>query len=258
MCDETYSSVILAENKQLGVNLHEQSEFSWSTAAVDNLKQLFDLQPKIINIRGGEPLYNKSLLDILERLPEQTCRKIMLHVTTNATVWNDRWASVIKKFKLVRFMFSVDATKDLYEYLRFPGKWTQTETNVKHIASIDNVKPLVHCVVQNLNIGRLSDIIQWSLTQNIWLNLTQLVDPPYLGITVMPADIKPQVLEHLAHCLTIPQLPSHLEKFISSCQTQITESLSSQQDLVLWEQCLDYLAPRDQLRGNSHRKFFTY
>ena len=258
MCNESASSAILAENKRLGVNRHDQSEFVWGDSTFDNLKHLLDLEPNTLTIRGGEPLYNKLLLNLLEQLPEQVCRKMMLHITTNATVWNDRWANTIKKFKLVRFMFSLDATKDLFEYIRFPGQWALVENNVKHISKINNVKPLIHCTVQNLNIGRIGDIIRWSMEQNIWLNFFQLIDPPHFYITVLPLSHKARVLEHLDDCLAIPQLPAHLENFISSCRSQIIESLSTQQDHVLWQQCLDYLEPRDTLRGNSHRTVFTY
>ena len=64
MCDEKYSSVILSENKKLGINIYEQKDFSWSDRAFDHLQEILEYQPKILTIIGGEPLYIKQFLDI--------------------------------------------------------------------------------------------------------------------------------------------------------------------------------------------------
>jgi len=257
MCDEKSSSAILAENKKLKINIFEQKDFSWNDTAFDHLYEILKMEPKIINVRGGEPLYNKKLLELLEKLPEKICRKSVLHITTNATIWNDKWEHVIKKFKLVRFMFSLDATNELYEYIRFPGNWKIVETNIKQIIKLDNVKPLVHCVVQNLNVGNLFDIITWSQEQKLWLTFNQLTGPDYLSITNLPLTLKKQAIEHLEKCLLVPQLPLHLEQFICMCQQQLTQTLS-EHDATAWEECTTYLDTRDQVRNNSHKKFLIY
>jgi molybdenum cofactor biosynthesis enzyme MoaA len=257
MCDEQSSSAILAENKKLKINAFQQTDFSWNDIAFDHLYQILKMEPKIINIRGGEPLYNKKLLGIIEKLPDYICKKSVLHITTNATVWNDKWAQAIKKFKLVRVMFSLDATKDLYEYIRYPGIWKTVETNINQIIKINNVKPLINCVVQNLNINRLSDIINLSLKQNLWLTLDQLTSPDYLSMTNLPLTLKKQAIDHLEECLSIPQLPLHLERFVRSCQQQLIQSLLID-NVSKWEECLRYLNTRDQMRNNSHKKFLIY
>lgn len=258
MCGEFFSSAFLAENKRLGINVYEQEDFIWSETAFENLDEILKLQPKILNIRGGEPLYNKRLLDILEKIPEDACKKIMIHITTNATVWPDQWHRVLKKFKLVRFMFSVDAIGELYEYIRFPGNWAMVENNIKQIVKLDNVKAMLHCVVQNLNINNMYELIQWSLEQNIWLEVDQLLHPTYLGLTNLPHDFKTQTLQQLEKCLSMPGLPNHLEKFIQNCQLQLEKALLSPENTELWKTCVDNLTLRDQIRNNSHRKFLNY
>jgi molybdenum cofactor biosynthesis enzyme MoaA len=258
MCDEKYSSVILSENKKLGINVYEQKDFSWSDRSFEHLQQIFEYQPKILTIIGGEPLYIKQFLDILEKMPEDFFKKTMLHITTNATVWNDRWARVIQRFKLARITFSLDATKDLYEYIRFPASWDQITGNIQQITKLKNVKTTVHCVVQNLNIGKLFDIIEWCMTHNLWLTLSQLSRPNYLSLTNLPVQLKNQAIDELDRCLTIPDLPAHTEKFIRSCQTQLIRSLLEDFDQALWTQCVTYLETRDQLRHNSHKNFLIY
>jgi hypothetical protein len=67
MCNEKSSSAILAENQKLGINLHEQKDFAWTDRAYDHLQQILKNKPAIISIVGGEPLYNKELLNLLEK-----------------------------------------------------------------------------------------------------------------------------------------------------------------------------------------------
>ena len=255
MCDETQSSAILAENKRLGINVHNQKDFSWANSAFENLFQmLLDLKPQTINIRGGEPLYNKQLLNLIEKLPEENCSNTLLHITTNATIWNDRWADAIKKFKTVRFMFSIDAIDSLYEYIRFPASWNTVKNNINKIIKINNVNPLVHSVVQNLNVGSLGPLIQWCQEQNLWLNFDQVNGHQYLAIDNLPDNCKQQAKEHLEYCLALPGLAVYLREFLINCQKQLESKL----DQTLWEECITYLSLRDQIRNNSHKNFLKY
>ena len=256
MCNEESSSVILAENIQLGINKVKQKDFIWNDASFDHLVEILLSGPKIVNIRGGEPLYNKKLLELIENLPEKICSTTILHITTNATVWNQRWANAINKFKLVRFMFSVDAVGELYEYIRFPGNWKTTSTNIKEIIKLKNVKPLVYCVVQNLNIRNMFELINWCQQEKIYLECDHLLKPKYLKINNLQTDLKKQAIEHVNKCLTLA-LPDHLQNFFANCQTQLINSLNNS-DQNKWDDFLTYIVPRDQLRKNSYKKFLNY
>ena len=256
MCNENSSSAILSENIQLGINKVKQKNFTWNDISFDYLYEILLSGPKIVNIRGGEPLYNKKLLKLIEDLPEEICSTTILHITTNATVWNQRWANAINKFKLVRFMFSVDAVGELYEYIRFPGNWKTTSTNIKEIIKLKNVKPLVHCVIQNLNIGNLFELIEWCQQEKIYLECEHLLTPQYLRINNLPTDLKKQAIEHVNKCLALG-LPDHLRDFFANCQNQLINS-SAYPDQNNWNDFLTYIVPRDQLRKNSHKNFLKY
>lgn len=251
MCNETESSGILAENIQLGINQHQQKDFQWNETAFEHLQEIIASRPKIISIRGGEPFYNKSLLDIIENLPSDTFSQTMLHVSTNATVWNDRWQSALEKFKLVRLMFSVDAVEELYEYIRFQGHWKETDNNISLMMSGKNVKSLVHCVVQNLNIQYLGPMIKWAKQKGLYLQLEPLNHPSWLAMSNLPDTLKQKAIDHLDEVLTW-DLAQHERDFVTVSRTHLVNSTYNHE---LWQTFQTQIGMRDRLRNNSYTRF---
>jgi len=254
MCSEKYSSAILAENIKLKINQYNQDDFKWSETAFENLQDIISTGPKVLTVIGGEPFYNKKFLELLESLPPETCRQTLLHIVTNATQWNNRWADALKKFKLVRIMFSIDATENLYEYIRYPGVWKTTDSNIDQMIVGDNIKPLVNTTVQNLNIGSIGAIIQWSKKKNLYLQLVQLIEPSWLTITNLPRHLKIDAIAHLATVLEW-DLTDHLRQQLTSYHTQLTDSLTSPDDSAAWAEFQTQIGLRDQLRNNSYTHF---
>jgi molybdenum cofactor biosynthesis enzyme MoaA len=253
MCNENSSSAILAENTKLNINHVQQRDMEWSDNAFKNLDDLLSQNPRVLNIRGGEPLYNKQLLKIVEDMPVDRARSMILHITTNATVWNQRWQDALKKFKLIRFMFSIDASDKLYEYIRFPGHWNLVDSNVQQIMSLSNVKALVNCVVQNLNISYLEGLIRWCQDHNLWLILDILQKPGHLHYTNLTDSQKDIALANLENVLKIHPGENVLDT-IKNCMKELEKSKFDQDN---WNQFVDKISQRDQLRGNDYRRFIT-
>lgn len=251
MCHETASSAILAENQKLGIAKYKQKDFNWSSTAFNNLKDLLNTQPKLVNIRGGEPLYNKDLLRIIEELPAESCKKTVLHITTNATNWSKRWEQVLSKFLLVRFMISVDAVDELYEYIRYPGVWKDVDANVQKMQEFSNFKLMVNSVVQNLNIMSLEPLLDWAKERNLYIELSQLLFPEYLVHTNLPEKEKNIAIDKLSKLLNKSYDP-HINKFLLNCQTQLINSTA---DPLLWELFVNNISMRDRIRNNSYKKF---
>lgn len=251
MCNESESSALLAENIQLGINTHSQKDFQWSEQALENLQDLLAYRPKVVNIRGGEPFYVKQLLKIIESIPDDVARTMVLHITTNATVWTERWHQALIKFKLVRFMFSVDAVGELYEYMRFPGNWTTTSTNIDNILQLPNVKGLVHCVIQNLNVARIGELIDWCQQRSLWLDIALLDTPHYLHLTNLPEIHKDTAITHLEWILEkYPQ-----QSFTAMIENSLRMIKLSAFNNESWQAFKTNIVMRDRLRGNSFERF---
>jgi len=249
MCDEYNSSAILAENRRLGINVLNQRDIAWHDSAFKNLKAILDQKPAVINIRGGEPLYNKKLLELVQSIPDDDARAMCLHITTNATVWDDTWQQALQRFRLIRFMFSIDAVGNIYEYIRYPASWSQVSANIDAMIQPPNVKPMIHTVVSNLNIGHLGDLIEWASSKNIFLELDALIDPQHLQIQNLPAEFKTQVLQRIEHWLT-QNYPKHIIAVLQKYHNVIAQSQCQPE---LWKRFKQEIGRRDQLRGNSYR-----
>jgi len=249
MCDESSSSSILSENKKLGINKFEQKDFYWNNFAFEHLSQIINNGPKILSFRGGEPLYEKRLLKILEEIDSKLAEKMILHITTNATVWNDKWQKVVEKFKLVRFMFSIDGIQDYYEYIRYPANWKNTEKNINAIKQLHNSKCLVNSVVMNLNIFHLSDLVEWCAEQNLYQNLSCIIKPNYLQIDNLPQHCKIPAMQYLSSMLD-QELPKHIRQVIESSITVIDNSKNNIAD-SRWNSFIENISQRDNLRQNS-------
>lgn len=254
MCSEVFSSAILAENIKLKINQYNQDDFKWSKTAFENLQDIISTGPKVLTVIGGEPFYNKKFLELLESLPLEACRQTLLHIVTNGTQWNSRWADALKKFKLVRMMFSIDGTENLYEYIRYPAIWETTDSNIDQIVTGDNIKPLVNTTVQNLNIGSIGSIIQWSKKKNLYLQLVQLIQPSWLTITNLPRHLKIDAITHLETVLEW-DLTDHLRQQLTSYHAQLTDSLAYPDNLTAWAEFQTQIGLRDQLRNNSYTQF---
>ncbi len=257
MCNEHNSSAILAENRHLGIHIADQRDFSWTETAFENLQQILDLRPRIVNLRGGEPMYNKRILELIEHFPADKLNSTLLHLTTNATTWTPQWQQALSKFKAVRIMLSVDAVGDLAEYIRYPCKFDQVQYNIKQIIECKNIKPVIHTTVQNLNIMYLGELVAWARKMNVHLMLDLLVQPEHLEITNLPPVLKQQAIDHLGDVIT-QDLDAHMQSEITAYKIALETSLQQPFDQFRWQRFVDNISRRDTVRGNSHRDFLKY
>lgn len=251
MCNEESSSAFLAENKLLRINQIKQKDIKWDKQAFANLESLVLQHPKILTIRGGEPFYIKALYELLNNIPNHMAKSMVIHVTTNCTVWNTKWQKVLSKFRLVRLMFSIDAVDKLYEYIRYPADWNTVQKNIQLMRSMPNAQCLVHCVLQNLNVSAVGDLISWCNEQSIWLNLDVIKRPSYLQPNNLPPAQIDLAVVHLKKVLT-QDLAPHIRKEIENSLQQMQ---SSTFDEASWHDFEKNISLRDQIRGNSYRNF---
>lgn len=257
MCNEQDSSAILSENQKLGINIIQQNDLKWQDKTWINFKAVLDMNPKMLNIRGGEPLYSKKLLEIIRSMPDEQCSKMLLHVTTNATVWNQQWQDALQRFKLVRLMLSIDAVGSIYEYIRYPAKWNETQRNITQILSNKNFKVVIYSVVQNLNIGYLEQLIDWCQEKNLNLQLHRLSVPDYLDFTNLPDSVIDSTIQQLFRCYKKVQnitIKTFIQSAINELEIRKKEGINNKK----WEDFISTVSMRDSIRKNNHRNILKY
>lgn len=249
MCSEVYSSAIQAENRRLGISKIDAAEMKWEESSYQNLSVMLDQGFLVLNVLGGEPFYNKTLLDILEKLDPEKISKSVLQIITNATFYNDRWRSVMSKFSFVRLMVSLDGVGEVYEYIRHPAQWSQVEKNIDLIRGLAKTKIMINCTVQNLNILYLDQLIEWCERRDLFLQLRLLSQPPYLHITNLPSDVRHRAIDNLSRWIERYHTP-HIKSALVSFRDLLHTDTMQQ---PIWEQFKTMIGMRDQIRNNSWR-----
>lgn len=96
----------------------------YAYAGLNNLKEVY--------LAGGEPLLIKENLELLEELyrVNPTC---LVRVTTNASTLKNKIYQKLCQFENIKWEVSVEAVGQQFEYIRYPGVWTEFEPNLQQL-----------------------------------------------------------------------------------------------------------------------------
>jgi radical SAM protein with 4Fe4S-binding SPASM domain len=122
----------------------------------NNIKQL-----KNVYLAGGEPTLMNENLEFLNLLLKEN-PDVTLRVNTNLSNVDTKVADLIKQFKNVHWIVSVESTEKYYEYIRYGGKWGNFCNNLKEIKKINGHKisfNMLYCILNYLEIFRCIDYL---------------------------------------------------------------------------------------------------
>ena len=173
-----------------------QNEVNWTDSQVNDLF-LMSKNLERLELFGGEPLYNKQVIKLLQRIVATGhSQNLTLYINTNGSVDIVTKLPEIVKFKRVEIGVSVDALHDKFNYIRHGLDYAKVISNVQswqnsfrqhsvdyHISAI--------CTVNIFNILDLIDIRKELIKvfdQEPFWNL--LVDPDFLNIAQMPESLR--------------------------------------------------------------------
>jgi hypothetical protein len=132
-----------------------------------------------VKFRGGEPTVNGYLQKFLSQLSEITT-DVSIFVNTNAHTFTDKLEQELKKFKQVRLELSIDGYGEINEFIRWPNKWSQLESNVDRMCAMSNTTVSVSSTVQLLNVGEMASLVEWTKQKPIWEMLVNVVWGPQM------------------------------------------------------------------------------
>jgi MoaA/NifB/PqqE/SkfB family radical SAM enzyme len=194
MCDPQSSSMWATE---LGLEKSKLTKLGRSFQKKNNFFDMLDYSNiKKIHFNGGEPMINLDQVKLLEQID---LSNTFISYNTNGTVYpNQQIVELWKKTKLVKLFFSIDATEQAFEYIRYPGRWQQVADNM--IAMKQNLPSNVmfgfNIAVGSHNVFELPDVYNWFHT-NLLTNREN-----------DPSDFCWQ----LAHNYDVTRLPTHLKQ----------------------------------------------
>jgi len=149
----------------------------------NNIKQL-----KNVYLAGGEPTLMNENLEFLNLLLKENTN-VTLRVNTNLSNIDTKVANLIKQFKNVHWIVSVESTEKHYEYIRYGGNWKKFCNNLEEIKKINGHKisfNMLYCILNYLEIFRCIDYLTNFGFHNNSFVLGPVYTPVYLNILNLP------------------------------------------------------------------------
>lgn len=176
---------------------------------------------EFIEALGGEPLFSKDFLDLLDYLIQhEHASHITLFIITNGTLLTDNILEKLQKFHKTVFVVSVDGVGRVNEYQRWPSRWTTVEENLSVISGLFDLSILP--TLTAINLPRINELIEYCDKKKYSIN------------NISPADHWPSLLPR--------HLPNELKKFVPREFDYLIQDQGSP-DLLL-----DFISKWDQKR----------
>ena len=91
-------------------------------------------------------------------------KHIELQISTNLTNTKKDFYSLLPHFKSIIFLASIDGVGPIQEYMRYPSKWNQIESNLKKVLSMNlpNILITLNPVLQKVNLEYIVDLLEYA------------------------------------------------------------------------------------------------
>ena len=197
-CGPHFSSLWDAENIQHGlpafakspnIDRNKQKMFEWLRANRQHLTNF--------NILGGEPLYQRELLECLDFFQQYPAPDLSLQIFTNLNAKRSYLEHVVERVQdLIAHdclrNFEVTASLDCWgapaEYVRFPLDLDRWQSNFEYLLDHPNINLIVSSTVTPLTVVTLPDLIakinQWNQVRPIYHYQNSVNSPSYLFIDI--------------------------------------------------------------------------
>ena len=148
----------------------------------------------MLNLVGGEPLYEKLNFYILEKLLEHGNTNCFIAVTTNGSVaLNADQKSIFAQFNNFNFNLSIDGVGPVFEYMRYPLKWDKLLENLDFFRTITkNIS--VSYTTSNLNVLYHHETIAWFNQNNLNYHFSPVINPRHFRPSALPRAVKDKLV----------------------------------------------------------------
>ena len=145
---------------------------------------------KRISLLGGEPFFDPITFAILEKLIEHNNTDCFISIITNGSIVLPKARlDVLSKFTDLNICISIDGTGPVFEYMRWPAKWSTLLDNINLFQKITkNIS--VSYTISSLNIFYHQQTINWFNEQGIRYNHNIVTGPNWLNLDSIPVELK--------------------------------------------------------------------
>ena len=166
---------------------------------------------------GGEPFVMKPLFDMLYRSYKSgNSARQDLYVSTNCSVWSEKYIEIIKSFKTAIIGLSIDAVGNQFEYIRHPGNWQKIKTNILRFVQLreDNphIKLKVSATCNPFNIYYLDELYDFFKEVEVPVDIHLIQIPECYDIRILPSAVKLAITKKHQHREDL----AHILRFLNS------------------------------------------
>lgn len=211
---------------------------------------------KHVYLAGGEPLVIKENELLLKRLLEIN-PEVDIRINSNIGNINTPVFRLLKKFPNVKWTISVDSMNESFEYMRWPGKWTEFLINLDEIRKTADNQINFNMVWCILNSDDILDTVDLLLNRGYHENMFVvqcLTDPAALSLKNLPTHHQKKLKQKLLNRQKSTNPNYWLYKSLSSMYNFIDRTQES--DNVGLASTFQFLERIDTLRNTNSRKIF--
>ena len=197
MCFSTVSSTYqhvwrLEPDWTMPANRQDTRAYDWD---MDRYIRQHSDSLRSIEALGGEPLFSKSFLALLQDLADAGASShLSLFIITNGTILTRYLVELLRRFQKVVFCVSVDGVGPVNEYQRWPSLWSEVEANLAVIN--DNFHMSILPTITAINVIELPRLLEWCDNHHYAVNnMSTVMDWPQLVPANLPLELKKLVSE---------------------------------------------------------------
>ena len=151
---------------------------------------------KRVGLLGGEPLFDPKTFEILQKLIDHNNTSCFISLITNGSIHlNAKQLDLLNQFTDLNICISIDGVGPVFEYMRWPGKWSNLLENILQYKSITkNIS--VSYTISSLNAMYYNQTVVWFQQNNLAHNHNIVSYPNWLSLANMPVVLKQHLNQH--------------------------------------------------------------
>lgn len=215
-----------------------------------------------LSLKGGEPFLDPRNCEILQFfIDHNIASNISLELTTNGTIVNEKMIDLISHFEKVMLYVSVEATGDLYSWIRGGDNFSfsDLERNLLEFKKIPNAEIHITTLAMAPNLWNLGELRDWIISLPYIKGTTFrniVVNPRYLDPHIIPQNLRTTALESYTHSEKLKEFESqYFDTGFKKMIRSLSEETMDEEELKIQRAYFrSFVNDIDQLRGTDLSK----
>jgi pyruvate-formate lyase-activating enzyme len=241
MCSPVLSSAVAVLHKKVGLWPKDsavlrdwtQDEMLWKNF-VRHLLHNDDIVS--LHIMGGEPMYHRRFLQLLDTLIEHDHCDFALTVVTNGSIFDPGIIDRLEKFREAVIEISIESLDLANDYIRYPSNYQNIQKNIEQYmgARTANISVVLRSVPQFFSVLGYDRLLEFARDHNVMIDSNILHKPSFLKANLLPEDIKFSVVDRLSRFVRAEN-PAGVKQINLRDITDLDQSLSRHAQMVIDE-----------------------